>query len=251
MQSRRFEAVLFDLGSTLIYFDAVWAEINRKSSSELFRALREAGLSLDEDVFLNTFRREMESYYKERETEFIEYTTLFILRGLLARYGHPEVTEEVLRSALKAMYAVPQAFWKAEEDTLDTLECLRQRGYRLAIISNAGDDADVQVLVDQAGIRDYFEVIVTSASLGIRKPNPRIFQIVLERLGVSPEKAVMVGDTLGADILGAQNAGLVGIWIDRRGDVPGNRAHADTIHPDAVIHSLRELPDLLENFPGQ
>jgi FMN phosphatase YigB (HAD superfamily) len=99
--------------------------------------------------------------------------------------------------------------------------------------------------VDKAGLRSYFQVILSSASLGIRKPNPSIFRAVLERLGVSPAQAVMVGDSLGADILGAHNAGMRAIWITRRAATPANRAHEDTIRPDAIISTLSELPALL------
>jgi FMN phosphatase YigB (HAD superfamily) len=52
-------------------------------------------------------------------------------------------------------------------------------GYRLGLISNAGDDADVQTLLDQANLRAYFEIILTSAGQGIRKPNPKIFWTAL------------------------------------------------------------------------
>jgi FMN phosphatase YigB (HAD superfamily) len=89
---------------------------------------------------------------------------------------------------------------------------------------------------------------VSSARVGIRKPNPRIFNLALEALGIPPEKAAMVGDTLGADILGARNAGLMGIWITRRADSAANRAHAETIRPDAIIATLQELPGLLDNI---
>jgi HAD superfamily hydrolase (TIGR01662 family) len=128
------------------------------------------------------------------------------------------------------------------------LGALRKAGYRLGMISNASDDADVQALIDKAGVRPYFEVILTSAAVGIRKPNPRIFHMALERLGTSPGKTAMVGDTLGADILGANNAGMFSIWITRRADVPDNRAHLDTIRPDAVIDTLSDLPRLLESL---
>jgi FMN phosphatase YigB (HAD superfamily) len=125
---------------------------------------------------------------------------------------------------------------------------LRQQDYRLALISNASDDADVQTLVDKAGIRPFFEMILTSAAAGIRKPNPQIFQIVLEKLGVAADRAAMIGDTLGADILGAQNAGLFSIWITRRADAAGNRAHTGLVHPDVVIDTLAELPLLLSQL---
>jgi FMN phosphatase YigB (HAD superfamily) len=116
------------------------------------------------------------------------------------------------------------------------------------MISNAGDDADVQHLIDRAGLRPYFQVILSSAAQGIRKPNPRIFTTALAALKSTPGQAAMVGDTLGADILGARNAGIYAVWITRRADSPANRAHADTIRPDATIAALSELPGLLDRL---
>jgi FMN phosphatase YigB (HAD superfamily) len=60
----------------------------------------------------------------------------------------------------------------------------------------------------------------------------------------------MVGDTLGADILGAYNAGIYSIWITRHAESPANRAHADTIQPDAKIESLEDLYPLLACLSG-
>lgn len=245
---RRFDAIIFDLGSTLIYFTGDWPEVSTQANAELLRHLQSAGLALDEADFLKEFKARLQDYYSERETEFIEYTTAYILRTLLAERGYPQAPEDLIVSALEALYRVSQAYWQAEVDTLSTLEWLRQEDYRLAIISNAGDDPDVQALIDKAGIRNYFEFILTSAAAGIRKPNPRIFEMALERLGVRPERAAMVGDTLGADILGAHNAGLYAIWITRRANSPANLAHADTIRPDALIETLSELPELLQRL---
>ncbi len=138
-----------------------------------------------------------------------------------------------------------------ELDSHAVLQDLSNQGYRLGMISNAGDDADVQVLVDKANLRGYFDFILTSAALGIRKPNPRIFEIGLEVWKLPVGRVAMVGDTLGADILGAQLSGLTGIWITRRADTPANRAHSQTILPDAEISTLSELPELLMNYPGK
>ena len=115
-------------------------------------------------------------------------------------------------------------------------------GYRLAMVSNAADDANTQVLVDKLGARPYVEFVLSSAAQGIRKPNPLIFLFALGRMGVAPERAVMVGDTLGADILGAHNSGMFAVWVTRRADRPANRAHAATIQPDAQVDRLSELP---------
>lgn len=74
--------------------------------------------------------------------------------------------------------------------------------------------------------------------------------MALAHWGTLPAHAAMVGDTLGADILGAKNAGIFSIWITRRADNPANQAHLDTIQPDAQIAALDELPGLLQELGG-
>jgi len=239
------KAVLFDLGNTLIYFDRPWTDITAVADRELTRALREAGFNVDPAAFPAEVRNRMEIYYSERDAEFIEFSTLYVLRALLEEKGYREIPDKRLRPALRAMYSVTQAYWLLEPDAIPALEGLRDQGYRLGVISNASDDDDVQTLVDKAGIRPYFEIILSSAAVGLRKPHPRIFKTAMQTMGVTPAETIMVGDTLGADILGAHNLGMRGIWITRRADRASNRADEDTIQPDAVVGTLAELPALL------
>jgi FMN phosphatase YigB (HAD superfamily) len=119
-------------------------------------------------------------------------------------------------------------------------------GYRLGMISNAADDENVQELVDKGQLRPYFEFILSSAACGIRKPDPHIFQLALEHFRVPPEKTVMVGDTLEADILGANQLGIYSIWIPRHAENPPEGELP--IQPQAVVPSLSELPKLLEEL---
>lgn len=244
------EAVIFDLGGTLIFFDGNWGDVVMQGDLRLLQAVQAAGMHVNERTFPTRFRSQLQDYYIERETEFIEYTTAYILRQVLAEYGYLSVPDEVVRDVLAAMYTVTQSYWKPDPDAHATLEALQKRGYRLGLISNAGDDADVQRLLDQAELRTYFETILTSAAVGIRKPNPNIFWTALNHIKTHPSKAAMVGDTLGADILGAQNAGLFSILVTRYADTPANHAHAETIRPDATISGLGELPELLERYYG-
>jgi HAD superfamily hydrolase (TIGR01662 family) len=245
---RPFDALLFDLGNTLIFSEGDWPEIFTKANAELIGHLKDEGIVLDEIPFLDEFSSRLEEYHRERESEFIEYTTAFILRRLLVEWGYPETPQATIHKALRSMYSVSQEHWHPEPSALPTLTELVDQGYRLGLISNASDDEDVQTLVDKAGLRRFFEVILSSAAAGIRKPHPGIFHRVLDQIGVSARRAAMIGDTLGADILGAQNAGLYAIWLTRYADVPANRAHQDTIQPHATIHSLAELPGLLKNL---
>ncbi|MCW5874993.1 MAG: HAD family hydrolase [Anaerolineales bacterium] len=241
----RFKGIFFDLGNTLLHFQGAWPEVMRQADEALLAHLRGQGFDLDGPTFLLEFRARLNAYYAQREAEFIEHTTAHVLKTLLADLGHSDVALETLRPALRALYAASQAHWLLEEDTLSTLQALRAAGYTLGILSNAGDDDDVQTLVDKAEIRPYFELVLSSAACGVRKPNPRIFEIALERMGLQASETAMVGDTLGADILGAKNAGLYSIWLTRHADTPGNRDHQDTITPDAKISTLSELLLLL------
>ncbi|HEX7433443.1 MAG TPA: HAD family hydrolase [Anaerolineaceae bacterium] len=239
------KVILFDLGSTLIYFDGGYTPWLSEATSALARSLIGGGFNLDEAAFISAYDTRIQAYYQERGSEFIEYTTAYYLRQILADFGYPAVPDESIKAALASLYSVSQVRYHLEEDTLSTLNELRQRGYHLGLISNAGDNEDVQTLIDQHGLRSYFEVILVSAEVGIRKPHPRIFQLALDRLGCIAQEAVMVGDTLGADILGAHNAGMPGIWITRRADTPDNRDHLDTIRPDLTVDSLAALLNYL------
>jgi len=239
------DIILFDLGNTLIYFDADWSQVLPECNAALLTALQNSGIALEEQDFLQKIDERLQAYYRQRDTEFIEYTTGYILRTLLAELGYPAVSESTVQQALRAMYAVSQAHWQVEEDAISTLEALRTKGLRLGLISNAGDDQDVQTLVDKAGIRGYFDVILTSAAQGIRKPNPRIFWNALSHWKALPTQAAMVGDTLGADILGAQHAGLLSIWITRRASKAANQSHQDTIRPDVTIAALSDVLEVI------
>ena len=242
----RFSAVIFDLGSTLIYFDAPWDQVIAEADEHLVDMLIASGLPLQREAFLDDFRWEIGEYFAQRDTEFIEYTTYQVLRNLLARWGVVSVQESLLRRALADMYRITQRHWKLEEDAHPTLQALQAAGYRLGMISNTADDANVQQLIDNGRLRPYFDFILTSAGQGIRKPNPRIFHQALAHWTFPPERVAMVGDMLGADVLGARNAGLFSVWITRRADVAANHAHEDTIRPDATIAALSDLSALLD-----
>jgi HAD superfamily hydrolase (TIGR01662 family) len=231
-----------------MYFNGDWPEVLVQANQELIQSLKSSGFKFDEQVFLAELQSREEAYYSERGSEFIEYTTAYILKTLLEEHGNPHPTDSNLRPAIEARYTVSRAHWHIEDDAIATLAILRQQGYRLGAISNASDDLDVQALVDKGGIRPFFEVILSSAALGFRKPNPRIFHSALHQMELQPSRTAMVGDMLGADVLGARSAGIFAIWVSRRADTAANRAHKDTIIPDATISKLSELPSLLDRL---
>lgn len=247
---RRFDVLLFDLGNTLLYFDGNWAEIFAEGVRNMIDVLRTEGIALKMEDFAPRFRARLNEYYVQRDTEFVEYTTLWVLNNLLAELGYPNTPDAVTRAALNALYAISQNHWLREDDAIPTLQTLLQQGYRLGLISNAGDAHDLHTLIDRAELRDFFEVILVSAEIGIRKPNPQIFRQALAAMGnPPPERVAMIGDTLGADILGAHNAGIFSIWITRRADTPQNHEHLLHIRPRMIVETLADLPSRLTLLP--
>lgn len=104
--------------------------------------------------------------------------------------------------------------WRFFPETEEVLEALRSKGFRMAVASNW--DSRLIALCKDMGIDKYFEFMVVSALVGVAKPDPGIFRIVLQKAGLSSEEALYVGDNLENDGYGARNAGIPAVIIDRR-----------------------------------
>jgi HAD superfamily hydrolase (TIGR01549 family) len=242
-------AVLFDLGGTLMYERATWDAINARADEALTNYLRAEGLELNLSTFPREFRKRISKYFQQRQKDLLETTYSFVLRDVLRDKGYGDVPESTLRNALDQLFAITQTNWVLEEDALSTLHKLEEDGYRMGLISNAGDDQDVQQLARRFGIAQYFDFILTSAACSYRKPHRRIFELALSNWYFLPSEAVMVGDNLEADVQGAQSVGLFAVWVSRRA---GERTEDQlSIQPDASLSSLSELPAYLDRLQVQ
>jgi len=173
-----------------------------------------------------------------------------VLRQVLEVLGAPTPGEAVIARALAAMFAVSEARWGPMPGLHPMLDELRARGYRLGLISNASDVANVERLLNLAGLEGAFDPQLVSAAEGVRKPDPSLFLRVLTAWKLPPEAVVMVGDTLGEDILGAQRAGLRSIWFTPDADTAANRALEGSLRPEATAADLLALPDLIRSLDG-
>jgi HAD superfamily hydrolase (TIGR01549 family) len=235
--------ILFDLGSTLVYSKDPWPAFYEQADRAMLEVLCQAGFGLDASTFFAESGGFVNSYYDRPFKDNLEPTSFTVLHEMLSQKGIHDVPDAILRAALEALYSITQQNWYLEADAIPTLETLISSGYRLGLISNTSDDRNVQTLLDRWGLRRFFEFIITSAALGVRKPDARIFQVALDHFRVSPNSVAMVGDSLEADILGANQSGIYSIWITRRSQDPGEGELA--IQPQAVITALSQLPDTL------
>jgi phosphoserine phosphatase len=123
----------------------------------------------------------------------------------------------------------------------DVLEQLRPR-YRLGMITNGAPDLQ-RLKLAGTGLAAWFDPVIISGDLGVGKPEAAIFGEALRQAGVSPDEAVMVGDSWQRDVRGATGAGLAAVWMNPRGDaMPALPADSP---PVMTAPDLRGLPALL------
>ena len=118
---------------------------------------------------------------------------------------------------------------RAVDGAADLLAALRSHA-RIAIVTN-NLVAEQREKLRHCGLDRYVDVLMASEEAGVSKPDPQIFEMALDRLHCRPEAAVMVGDSWENDIVGAQAAGIRGIWFNPAGDAP----------PDPTVPVLRSL----------
>jgi putative hydrolase of the HAD superfamily len=147
---------------------------------------------------------------------------------------------DLRKPVLDDLWAYHQAhnLWEhVPADVVPTLQRLRTAGLTLAIASNA--NGVLERMFDRVGLTPYFHAICDSCIEGVEKPDPRFFQIVLERAGGRPETALHVGDLYYVDVLGARRAGIRPLLLDPHGLYAGFDAPR--------IASLGELVSILDS----
>ncbi|MGH2453166.1 MAG: HAD family hydrolase [bacterium] len=149
-----------------------------------------------------------------------------------------------LRAAVDAFFALEVATAQAYPDALSSLAALRELGGRLGLISNASDHGLIDGVVRRLGFAPFLHPVVSSAGFRRIKPDAAIYQSVLDAWGISPEEAAMVGDSLDADVEGAQAVGLRAILVTMDPN-PNNPRLADRVHPDATAASLAEVAEIV------
>ena len=120
------------------------------------------------------------------------------------------------------------------------MDYLKQKGYRMHMTSNGFHEVQYKKLA-ACGLRDYFDTIILSEDAGVNKPSPLYFDYALKVSGANKETTLMIGDNLQTDVLGALNAGLdamlVNRWNIKKTDIPNTVTF--------VMDSLRDVMNIL------
>ena len=211
-------AVIFDLWDTLADFD-----LDGARAAERRIAVR-AGIP--HDRFRELWRAQDKARYVGSVAD--AFRTIGVAEELV-----PELVEVRMEVARRAL--VPRA------GAVETLHALRERGTQLGLISVCSDE--VPALWDETEFAGLFDSTVFSCSVGLTKPDPRIYRLACDELGVEPRDCVFVGDGANDELAGAERAGMRAVLIHRAGEEP----FWDEVKewPGARITSVPEVLELV------
>lgn len=202
--------VFFDVGGTLLFPEPSAPEIFR-------RALAARGHAVDRDSIARlmhapeTIVSLIRPLSADRVAEYYHSVNARVIEHL----GFE--SDEAMLDEIHREFDAPVT-WRPFPRTAEVLRDLRSAGYRLGVISNA--TPSLSDTLRRAGLAPYLDTVTCSSDIGAEKPHPKIFHAAVARAGVSPEKALHVGDSYEADYLGARRVGLHALLLQREGEPP-------------------------------
>lgn len=228
--STRLRAIFFDFGGTLAGALADLGPLYREASIR-------SGVEVPWDRFLEEVGRTWKELWPQAAA-LVDQTPSFldlVHHTALERAGAtgplPTMVREVRDEALAPKWHPPFP------ETDEVLRVLRDRGYALHLLSNNTDW--LPRVVQNLGWTDLFGSITFSQEVGAEKPDPRSFELALQRAGCVASEALHVGDLWVADYQGARKVGMQALWLNRAGT-----------SPPEPCESLRDLRGLLTRLPG-
>lgn len=234
----KIKGVIFDYGGTLDTGGDHWSEV-------IWNAWQKAGVAADKAEFREVY------VYAERELartlHILPHHNFHDLLNIkmkielqrLTELGHFSPDEIDSKAAEIAQICYDSA--KASvEDAKPVLEALSKK-YPMVLVSNFY--GNVETVLKDFGIDGYFKKVIESAVVGVRKPDPKIFMLGVEALGLKPEEVLVFGDSYSKDIVPAEKAGCQVFWLKGKG---WTKEEDDTFHPN-IISSLDEALDFIES----
>ncbi|MBO8131783.1 MAG: TIGR02253 family HAD-type hydrolase [Candidatus Marinimicrobia bacterium] len=221
------KAVIFDLDNTLIDF----MKMKEASISAAIDAMLDAGLDRSPDKI----REGINKIYNEKGIEY-QYVFDDYLKNELGKINY-----KILASAIVAYRKAKEGNLQTYPHVHNTLISLIKMGIRLAVVSDA-PRREAWLRICSCNLQNYFDVVMTFEDTNLRKPNPKPFQLTLERLEIKPEEAIMVGDWVERDLIGAKKVGMKTVFA-RYGDTFGTAfsgADYEIDYVDEIIEIVKK-----------
>ncbi len=230
--------VFFDLGGTL----RIAEEAPEHQERAKARMAQLAGYG-DVQGFIDMVEARYEPYREWALTENKESGDY----ELWAKWLLPELGEEKLREICHEMtyqYRQVKGLRHVVDGGVEVIRELKRRGYRLGIISNLIGEEEIPNWLRDDGLEQYFDAVVLSSVCHIRKPDPRMYQMGCDELGLRPEECASVADNLNRDITGAKAAGIGANVLFISPEKLAKKTITDANRPDYIVHRFLDILDL-------
>jgi HAD superfamily hydrolase (TIGR01509 family) len=230
------KAVLFDLDDTILDDSGCVEHSWTDACQECCTALGVDGIA----SIRSAIRDAGEWFWSDPERHRVGRLDMKVARRSVAAEGLQRVgiVDESLAKALAVAYARHRDRRIALlPGALDTVRRFKAAGCALALVTN-GSRRTQRMKIERFGLEPIFDAILVEGELGFGKPDPRVYELALSRLGSSPAETWMVGDHLEWDVAAPQQLGIYGVWVDAPGKgVP----RGSPVRPDMTVRSITEL----------
>jgi len=213
LKIKNIKHVFFDLDHTLWDFD--------KNSALTFKRIFEIhNIEVNLEGFLNVYEPINLKYWKLYREERISkpdlrYNRLREAFDGVSYFPSDDVINDLSVAYIEHLTTINYLF----DGAIEILDYLKQN-YQLHIITNGFSEAQERKLIN-SNIFDYFQTVTNSEQVGVKKPNPRIFNFAMQIASAEPKESLMVGDNIEADVEGAENVGMSSVWFDYKNSHEG------------------------------
>lgn len=240
--NRDIEAIFLDVGNTLrvVVEDHAFMEHARRELMSL------VGTQEPESRFFDALETRWKVYRKQSKASLLEACE----RELWTKWLLPDFRAEKiapLAGRLTRLWRDHDGRRVPRPDAKSTIEELHRRGYKLGILANTITETEIPDWMESDGVTEYFNAVILSSKVALRKPNPEIYWEAARRIGVEPAKCAYVGDNPVRDVEGTRAAGFgMMILFAEPATLAKEPPTIEVGPPDYTIHETREL---LNIFP--
>ena len=233
---KKFKALLFDINGTVSDIHTAEEDDNVFRTTANF--LRYHGVMISGGTLKNEYIELNRRQRRESPEDFPEFDVSGIFLDLVRRFRQRDVADEktVADCAATVFRAASLYYLELYTGVREVLTMLKKI-YRLGAVSD-GQSLWAMPELQMVGLADFFECITVSGDVGFRKPDPRIFNLTLEKMGIKSEEAVFIGNDMYRDIYGSGIAGIKNIFFHSN---QGEQRFAGR-DPDYVVYRFNEIP---------
>jgi HAD superfamily hydrolase (TIGR01549 family) len=235
------DTVLFDCWGTILQAPILMSR--EAVTTHFHKILTDQGHEVDYNAFKDAYRKSARAQNIQANSTWEEFDHEKRLLETLEtmNYTKPELPT-IVRNLWKEYLTLWPIHSKPYKETMPLLKALKAR-YKLGLVTNFVDGPTARKVFTHYQFEKLFDTIIISGEVGYRKPKRLLFDLALSELNSSPDKAVMIGDTVVADVVGPKEIGMKAVLIDEDG------SKKDSHHlADAVIKNIGELQNVLSHI---